>query len=255
MSRLVRGGAVATLVLLTAACGHESSPSAARPGSGVAGTSGSGAGQGGSSGAIGEPATSGGSATASGGTNPSAAGAPSDQGGAQISEAAAGEGGAAGAAGAASDIDMILETYRSFSPQTPQPVNVSGYLFGLCRMPTLPETEFLASIHGDGRYLQEWANSGAEAGIASRGSPAFAPGSVIVKEKYAGPQASEATLVALGIMIKREPGFDADSGDWDYAYYEPALGVVRSAEQTSYCAGCHARAEATDYVFVDGLVP
>lgn len=172
-------------------------------------------------------------------------------------------GGASGASGDASsieapeaiDVQTILDTYRSFEPQTPAPVNVSGYIFGLCRLPTLPEEEFAASIHGDERYLRDWANVPATEGLAARGAPAFPPGAVIVKEKYAGPQASEADLVALGIMIKRQAGFAPAHGDWDYAYYEPALGMVQSGEQSAYCANCHASAASTDFVYVDGLQP
>lgn len=184
-------------------------------------------------------------------------GAPVTQGGGPSDPSAGGEedqGGAPAAAGPL-DVDTILNSYRAFTPVTAEPVNVSGYIFGLCRLPTLPENEFLASIHGDGRYLQDWANAGAQAGLRARGAPAFPVGSVIVKEKYAGAAATQADLVALGIMIKRDPGFDSAHGDWDYAYYEPALGVVQTTEQSSYCTACHAGASATDYVFVDGFQP
>jgi len=154
-----------------------------------------------------------------------------------------------------SDVQLILETYRSFEPRTPAPVSVSGYIFGLCRMPTLRETEFLASLHGDGRYLQDWANPLAAAALTSQAKGAFPVGAVIVKEKYAGPHAEPADVVALGLMIKRAAGFDAAHGDWDYAYYEPALGIIQNTEQTAYCAKCHAAAAATDFVYVDGFSP
>jgi hypothetical protein len=152
-------------------------------------------------------------------------------------------------------VQVILDSYRGFAAQTPAPVSVSGYIFGLCRLPTLRETEFEASIHGDGRYLQDWANAFAGQGIARQGEPAFPAGAVIVKEKYAGPRAAEPDLVAIALMIKHAAGFDPAHGDWEYAYYEPALGIVQSAEQTAYCAKCHAGAAATDFVYVDGLSP
>jgi hypothetical protein len=165
-------------------------------------------------------------------------------------------GGAAGAGDSATlDVQTILNSYRNWAPQTAEPVNVSGYIFGLCRLPTLPEQAFAESEHGDGRYLQDWANPAAVEGIAARGAPAFAAGSVIVKEKYAELPDSEADLVAIGLMIKREPGFNPARGDWDYAYFEPELGVVQTEEQSVYCAGCHSGASATDHVYVDGLKP
>lgn len=185
-------------------------------------------------------------------------------GGASLTQGSAGtaaggpsEGGNAGSGNpdSLSEVQSILEAYHSFAPQTPEPVSVSGYLFGLCRAPTLRETEFLESLHGDGRYLQDWANPLAVQGLASEQPMTFPVGSVIVKEKYAGPKNLNPDLVAIGLMIKRGSGFDPAHGDWDYAYYEPALGIVQTEEQTAYCATCHAGAAATDYVYVDGLKP
>jgi len=218
-------------------------------------------------------ATDGGSLNAAGSFGSSAGANPAATGGSSPSEVGgAGQGSSAGGAGQGSfgggdadagatgntepsDVQTLLDTYRTFSPQTSEPINVSGYIFGLCRLPTLRESEFQASIHGDGRYLQDWANPLAAQGIATHGTPTFPVGAVIVKEKYAGPHVAQADLVALALMIKRGSGFDPAHGDWDYAYYEPALGVVQSTEQTTYCASCHAAAATTDFVFVDGLKP
>jgi len=220
-----------------AAAGSAGSVSAAGDGGGALPAD---AGRGGETAAAGAAADAGGSA-ADAGSAAAAAGSGTE------------EGGSGGEEG--SYVQKILDTYRTFTPQTPEPVDVSGYIFGLCRLPTLREKEFQASIHGDGRYLQDWANALAVQGIATRGAPPFPAGAVIVKEKYAGPQAAQPDLVAIGLMIKREAGFDSANGDWDYAYYEPALGIVQSAEQSTYCANCHAGASATDFVFIDGLKP
>jgi hypothetical protein len=252
MRSLGRTALIASLTA-TLACGETS---ADPPGGAANGTAGGG-------GSTVEPVTGGtaSSGAASAGvagvsSMPSATGgAAGGLGGAPRPHDAGGEGSEAGTPGhvAPLDVDAILNSYRTFSPLTPDPVSVSGYIFGLCRLPTLPENEFLASVHGDGRFLRDWANEGARAGLEARGNPAFPAGATIVKEKYAGNEALDADLVAIGIMIKRDPGFDASRGDWEYAYYEPALGVVQSEEQSSYCASCHAGAAATDYVFVDGF--
>jgi hypothetical protein len=190
-------------------------------------------------------------------------GSPEPAGGALGVGGALGEGGALGVGGGGgasnpselSELQSLLDNYHSFAPQTPEPVSVSGYIFGLCRSPTLPETEFLKSIHGDGRYLQDWANPSAAQALASGRPLTFPAGAVIVKEKYAGPKSAKPDVVAIGLMIKREPGFDPAHGNWDYAYYEPALGIVRTEEQSAYCANCHAGAAANDFVYVDGLKP
>jgi hypothetical protein len=165
-----------------------------------------------------------------------------------------GSGGSAGAPGP-SDIAKIMAEYRSWTPRTEKPEAISSYIFGLCRAPTLPEQKFADSEHGDFRYLQDWTNARASAGFAARGQPGFAPGAVIVKEKYVNKTSGGLELVALGFMIKREAGFDAAYKDWEFAYWEPKLGVVVTREQSAYCGGCHAEAKDTDLVFVDGLKP
>lgn len=151
-------------------------------------------------------------------------------------------------------VSEIMDQYRAWQPQSADAVPISAYIFGLCRLPTLAEQEFADSEHGHERYLRDWANPQAEAGIARRGMPPFGEGSVIVKEKYVATGTGR-DLVAIAMMIKREPGFEPTHGDWDYAYYEPNLGVIQTNEQSAYCSGCHAGAASTDFVYVDGLQP
>ncbi len=70
-------------------------------------------------------------------------------------------------------------------------------------------------------------------------------GTVVVKEKMTGGK-----VVAVGTMTKREPGYDADHGDWEYAYRglkadapPPAAGKIDS------CIACHRIAEKKDHLF------
>lgn len=201
-----------------------------------------------SSGSGGTPSGNTGGQASQGGS----AGKPSGGGGGQV--AAAGEGGSAAEPSAVPTVSEIMDSYRTWEPQTPEPMPISSYIFGLCRLPTLAEQEFAESEHGRERYLQNWVNAEALAGIARRGAPPFAPGSVIVKEKYVPSGAElELELVAIAMMIKREPGFAPAHGDWDYAYYEPELGMIQTEEQSDYCSGCHVAVSSTDFVFVDGF--
>ena len=164
--------------------------------------------------------------------------------------------GVGGAAHHATDFAGIVGRYRSWHPQTDEPVDVSSYIFALCRLPTLKEQTFAESEHGKYRRLQDWANDAAVAGIAGdAGSHVFAEGAAIVKEKYVPNNEGALELVARGFMIKRELGFDPARGDWDYAYWEPSLGILHTEEQSQYCGGCHLGAGSTDSVFIDGLRP
>lgn len=216
---------------------------------GLAGQSTSAGGQASNSGGL-PSSGGGGQSSGAGGQAGSSGGKPSS--GGQV--ASAGEGGNGAEPDEPPSVSEIMDEYRTWQPQSAQPMPISAYIFGLCRLPTLAEQEFSESEHGDGRYLQDWANTEAQAGIARRGAPPFDEGAVIVKEKYVnGAEGLE--LVAIAMMIKREPGFAPAQGDWDYAYYEPQLGTIQTQEQSTYCSGCHSGASATDYVFVDGLEP
>jgi Cytochrome P460 len=237
---------VACLVLSSlAACSNAADVTRSRDSGGSAGTAGTAqlptdsSGNGGASGA--RPSDDAGGQSGGNAGEPSSAGQVGVVGGGGSSEVSA-----------TPTVSEIFDTYKTWQPQTPEPVAISAYIFGLCRLPTLPEQAFAESVHGDERYLQDWANEEARAGIARRGDPPFASGSVIVKEKHV-MTGSGLELVAVAMMIKREQGFEAAHGDWDYVYYEPELGVIQTKEQSEYCSGCHASASSTDFIFVDGL--
>lgn len=206
---------------------------------------------GGNSGGV--PAGSGGAPGTGGrsGGAPGTAGKPGT--GGESSDAGGGSG---GAASSGADIARIISEYRTWHPRTDEPVDISSYIFALCRAPTLKEQTFADSEHGKSRKLQDWANDAAVAGMAGdAGMHVFLEGAAIVKEKYVLATDGKLELVARGFMVKQKAGFDPALGDWDYAYWEPDLGIVHTTEQSQYCGGCHIGGGSTDSVFIDGLVP
>ena len=74
-------------------------------------------------------------------------------------------------------------------------------------------------------------------------------GAVVVKEKYADASAS-GPMQAYALMTKRTAGFDPARGDWEYAFVElvPRPRVARGRRMAG-CAGCHASARGSDYLF------
>lgn len=76
-------------------------------------------------------------------------------------------------------------------------------------------------------------------------------GTVIVKEKLASGSTAEA--VELGVMIKRDLGFDPAAGDWEFLFAEGKKPVVYQRELTANCRACHATRASSDYVFRAGL--
>ncbi|HET6283458.1 MAG TPA: cytochrome P460 family protein [Polyangia bacterium] len=152
--------------------------------------------------------------------------------------------------GGETDFAALIAQYSTWTQRTDKPVSISNDIFALCRSPTLPEQTFVDSEHGRHRYLLDWLNPGAVTGFAAQGSKPFPVGAAIVKEKLVST-ASGYELAARGIMVKRMPGFDVKHVDWDFAYWEPSSGVVSGSDQSQYCAGCHASAASTDFIFLD----
>ncbi len=152
---------------------------------------------------------------------------------------------------AADDIATIRASYTSWQALSDTPVDISAYIFGLCRTPTAAETAFANSAHGR-HALRDWANPKAMDGLNAKGAAGFAVGATIVKEKFATDQISgQLVLAALGIMIKRAAGSDTAGGDWEFVYWNATDGVSRDQTQLTTCSACHAGGDATDYVFFD----
>ena len=75
-------------------------------------------------------------------------------------------------------------------------------------------------------------------------------GAVVVKEKHKTSFFDQrSTFDAYAFMIKREAGYDAINGDWEYAFVtlQPKRTVTRG--RLSECSRCHARAADRDYLF------
>jgi hypothetical protein len=142
---------------------------------------------------------------------------------------------------ATSSLEQAMKDYLSWTPRQDAPRSISAEIFSLCRLPSLPEQAFTQSVHGRALALRDWTNELARQG----GTPAFPVGAAIVKQKLEG-----ADVIALGVMVKQAPGYDAVHGDWAFGYWEKASGLASGAEPAQACGQCHARAK-TDYVFAD----
>lgn len=134
---------------------------------------------------------------------------------------------------------------------TERPVRVSPELAMLCTAlpPHRPTGRNAATSrrdpHADASIVVRVSPNAVAAYREGRSLPA---GAVVIKEKYADASAS-GPLQAYGAMIKREAGFDARGGDWEYAYVALDRERVVTRGRLEGCAGCHASARETDYLF------
>lgn len=82
----------------------------------------------------------------------------------------------------------------------------------------------------------------------------YKPGTVIVKENFFTVKGEPITPVSLTIMIKREPGYDPNNGDWEYIQIS-ATGdtiVAGKADEPAIkalCSDCHMNMQDRDYLF------
>jgi hypothetical protein len=142
-----------------------------------------------------------------------------------------------------------MQTYQSWARATAEPQAISVEIFSLCRAPSDAEQAFVQSEHGKNLYLQDWLNPKAMRGRDATGQT-FEPGAAIVKQKLAADAQGQLAVVALGVMIKRDRGFDAAHGDWEFGYWEQSPGLKAGPAEATHCGGCHASAP-TDFVFLD----
>jgi Cytochrome P460 len=92
----------------------------------------------------------------------------------------------------------------------------------------------------------------------------FPEGSVIVKEKIEKPLDAQgfktnlekkienrsADLPSLyTIMIKREPGYNSEVGDWEFAVASGKDGRIEASGKLESCQACHLEKRAQDFVF------
>lgn len=126
-------------------------------------------------------------------------------------------------------------------------------LDGLCRM-TTPRDVIQTSVNPHRRkYFTVYVNATGQQAMMREQRPKFPAGSVIVKEKLLTKDGTAPEL--LTVMVKREPGYSPDSGDWEYRVYNGQGTKVQGAGKLEKCQSCHALNKQTDYVFRSYLPP
>ena len=78
-------------------------------------------------------------------------------------------------------------------------------------------------------------------------------GTTVLKEKlYLDKEGKELRPAHYAAMIKREPGYDAGNGNWEYVYAmkaESGPGWTVDRGKLATCTDCHRNAKSTDYLF------
>lgn len=116
--------------------------------------------------------------------------------------------------------------------------------------PKSPANQFLVNPIGRGHFY----DIASQVDKVKSVLPPHPVGTVIIKEKYNLIEDAKQRInpKAFGVMIKHEPGYDPEHGDWEYAYIElkePNTITGATRGKLASCIDCHANRKLTDYVF------
>lgn len=96
------------------------------------------------------------------------------------------------------------------------------------------------------KFIVVYVNDIGKDAMMKQKKPHFPVGAIIVKEKL--PEQNSETPELLTVMIKRDSGFNPESGDWEYMAVDGSGQTVQARGRLETCQACHAMVSDTDYV-------
>lgn len=87
--------------------------------------------------------------------------------------------------------------------------------------------------------------------VVAESKPKFPVGTVLVKEKLSTPTTPKPEL--LTAMVKLEPGYDPEHGDWEYFVLAGDARKITARGKLETCRSCHDARKDTDYAFLSYL--
>jgi hypothetical protein len=138
--------------------------------------------------------------------------------------------------------------YRNWTRVNPQPFLMDAASALACAAPIspIPHPAGVDNPHA-GKFITVYVNDLGKKAMMEMRKPEFPKGSVIVKEKLTNQSSSEPEL--LTVMIKREKGFNPETGDWEYMVTDGAGTTVQARGKLANCQACHLSKPQSDYIF------
>lgn len=133
----------------------------------------------------------------------------------------------------------ILTKYRTWTLVNPTPVKMEAAVAQLCAAVSR------ANPHRD-RFISVYVNEIGKRAMMMQLHPNFPQGSMIVKEKLGSTESQSPEL--LTAMIKREKGYNPESGDWEYLVLDGTASHLTKRGRLINCSGCHLAYKTSDYV-------
>ena len=145
----------------------------------------------------------------------------------------------------------LIAGYRNWTRLNPEPAFQPSRVASLCAAITPDQSRLDKTNPHSDKFITVYVNDLGKDPMTTQLNPVFPQGTVIVKEKLPAKDSSSPEL--LTVMIKREPGYNPENGDWEYMAVDGAGKVVQARGKLANCQGCHITRKDTGYVYRDYL--
>ena len=140
----------------------------------------------------------------------------------------------------------MIAGYRHWTRVNPEPTLVVAQNAAACAMLVSSPTAAPGSPHGPDKYITVYVNDIGRHAMLEEESPHFPQGSIVIKEKLTTAKSTKPEL--LTVMLKRESGFNPESGDWEYLVFDGSGQSIQQRGKLENCQTCHKLDESTDYI-------
>lgn len=140
--------------------------------------------------------------------------------------------------------------YKGWTRVNPKPVKLDAQIAVMCAPASAARTT--DGPHSN-KFITVFVNDKGKQALLKEASPQFPQGAIIVKEKLASETADVPEL--LTAMVKREPGFNPSSNDWEFMVLGGDAKTVIERGKLENCITCHTAKRAQDFVFRNYLSP
>lgn len=145
----------------------------------------------------------------------------------------------------------LIEGYKNWTRLNPEPAFQPSQVASLCAAVTATPSQLDKTNPHSDKFITVYVNDVGKNAMTTQLNPVFPQGSVIVKEKLPAKDSSAPEL--LTVMIKREPGYNPENGDWEYMAVNGTGKVVQARGKLANCQACHIARKDTGYVYRDYL--
>ncbi len=142
-----------------------------------------------------------------------------------------------------------LKDKTAWTQVNAQPYHISSRLDILCGMPAVKDYEAIRKSNPHlSTYITVYVNNAGREAMLAKEPQRFPEGSIIVKEKI-GTRQEGRKPVLYTIMRKREPGYNPEVGDWEFAVVDGNGTKLQAIGKLENCQSCHVEKNGSDFVF------